>query len=481
MTAHTAAMNGSARRLAALALGASACGDNLIYPFDDLIMVSGPSPFLEGCNSRPQTGANYRGSEVEPYIAINPKNPQHFIGVWQQDRWSNGGSSGLVTAYSTDGGASWARTLVPFSRCARATAGSVGDYERASDPWVTFASDGAAYQIALVLDNSGQVARSAILASRSTDGGSTWNDPDVLIADNDPDVFNDKESITADPVDPKRVYAVWDRLTGLTRPREPIGTGPTWFARTNGAVWEPSRIIFDPGIDAQTIGNQIVVLPDGTLINGFTLVHNASSSTTSYEVAIIRSEDQGTTWSPPVIVAPMRFTTVTDPENNVALRGGAIIAEIEVDPRSGVLYFAWEDSSLAMNGRNAIVLSRSTDGGRTWSPLQRVNGEPSAHAFTPALAVASDGTLGLSYYDLRAGATADFQTTNWLATSDDSGVTWTEEPLTCAFDLRSTRFGNVYFLGDYQGLAVSGTSFVPFFSAALAQGTPTAIFTRPLR
>ena len=32
----------------------------------------------------------------------------NLVGDWQQDRWSNGGSSGNLSAYSLDGGASWA-------------------------------------------------------------------------------------------------------------------------------------------------------------------------------------------------------------------------------------------------------------------------------------------------------------------------------------------------------------------------------------
>jgi hypothetical protein len=42
--------------------------------------------------------------------------------------------------------------------------------------------------------------------------------------------------------------------------------GATWFSRTTdgGQTWEPARPIFDPGGNSQTIGNQIVVLPDGT-------------------------------------------------------------------------------------------------------------------------------------------------------------------------------------------------------------------------
>src|SRR5205807_8271851 len=31
---------------------------------------------------------NYPASEVEPYVAANPANPQHLVGSAQQDRWN---------------------------------------------------------------------------------------------------------------------------------------------------------------------------------------------------------------------------------------------------------------------------------------------------------------------------------------------------------------------------------------------------------
>jgi hypothetical protein len=463
--------------LMAAGLGLVGCGDDIPYPFEDLVLVSGPSPFDEGCNGRPQSGEVYRGSEVEPFVAVSPLDPQHLIGVWQQDRWSNGGADGTATAVSRDGGETWTRVVVPFSRCAGARAGEAGDYERATDPWVTISPDGTAHQIALALDQTGNGARSAILVSRSGDGGFTWEPPVKLISDDNPDVFSDKESITADPRDPRRVYAVWDRLTGLLRPRDPTGTGPTWFARSDGETWEAARIIYDPGLDAQTIGNQIVVLPDGALVNAFTRITGTSTNEPLAEVAVIRSTDQGLTWSAPIVVSSMQFFAVRDPDSDLPIRSGAIIAEVEADPRTGALYVAWEDLRFTPGGRNGIVLARSTDGGLTWSGPRLVSPPEHHYSFTPSLAAAADGTLGLLYYTVPSDR--DVMALAVLATSVDGGATWSEERLTGELDLREARFGGSYFLGDYQGLVAAGEAFVPFFSAPLASGSPTGVFARP--
>ena len=52
--------------------------------------------------------------------------------------------------------------------------------------------------------------------------------------------------------------------------------GPTWFSRTTngGSSWETARPIFDPGQNDQTIGNQIVALGNGDLVNVMTVFTN---------------------------------------------------------------------------------------------------------------------------------------------------------------------------------------------------------------
>ena len=111
--------------------------------------MSAPStPFSAGCNA-PASGTLYSSAEVEPSLARNPRDHNHMLAAWQQDRWSNGGAQGLAGAVTFDGGRTWQHSTAPFSRCSGGTVANGGDYERASDPWVTVGLDGVTYQMAL--------------------------------------------------------------------------------------------------------------------------------------------------------------------------------------------------------------------------------------------------------------------------------------------------------------------------------------------
>src|SRR5262249_56651310 len=65
-----------------------------------LVQVSDPSPLD---NSIPPNGTVFLNSEVEPQIAVDPKNPAHAVAIWQQDRYrSVGGARALVVSVTTN-------------------------------------------------------------------------------------------------------------------------------------------------------------------------------------------------------------------------------------------------------------------------------------------------------------------------------------------------------------------------------------------
>jgi hypothetical protein len=473
----------------------------------------GGSLFAPGCGGPGETGGAflYQNSEVEPWFVVNPTNANNLVGFIQQDRWSDGGAHGLQVLRSTDGGTTWTRAASPeFSRCAGAEEGDPGFYERASDPWLSFSPNGRLHAISLSTDRS--TARNAILASYSDDGGAGWSTPWVIRADNSrsgplANLFNDKESITADPTNSAYVYAVWDRIASpnenpLTPPQAYAHAlawhGPAWFARStdNGATWEDAHPIFAPKASrTQTIGNQIVVLPDGTVVDGFNYIVTSKNAhgIRGDNVAVLFSDDHGETWGDLTLVAKMGDRGVRDPEPveqcrpdqpedalcNL-VRTGDILPEFAVDYSNtdtrGNMYAVWQSHTLGetAGGRpvdDSIMLARSTDGGQTWDDPVRVNETPQSaynrQAFTASVDVAADGDVAVTYYDFRNDAEGDdeLSTDYWIVHSHDGGQTFgDEEQLTTdSFDMRKAPYARGYFVGDYEGLDHSGNVFQPFF------------------
>ncbi len=427
----------------------------LLYP------ASSTSPLAGGCEGATGGGVVYPGAEVEPSLAAHPTDPDILVGAWQQDRWSNGSARALVAATSLDGGRNWTRTVLPFSRCGGGTVVNGGDYQRASDPWVSYSPNGVVH--AMSLSTSGGAyqpgSANAMLASRSFDHGRTWTHAATLIRDGEA-AFNDKNAITADPHDASHVYAVWDRLIAATN------RGPTYFTRSTngGASWEAARPIFDPGTRNQTIGNIVAVLSDGTLLDVFNRIDSPPGGAQTARITVIRSLDRGQTWSQPIHIADQFAVGTRDPVSGAAVRDGSIVPTIAAGP-NGEVYVAWQDARFSGGLHDAIALSRSHDGGLTWTAPVRVNGAPTVPAFTPSLHVAPDGTVGVSYYDLRNDtATAPLSTDAWLARSRDGGATWTDLRIGETFDLAQAPFANGLFVGDYTGLVSAGGRFVPFYA-----------------
>ncbi|MFO1352499.1 MAG: sialidase family protein [Gammaproteobacteria bacterium] len=227
------------------------------------VRISGLSPYgaLTNCGNFPGVvvtpGVNYVNTEIEPWVEVNPTNHDNIVAFWQQDRWSNGGSRGLVAGVSGDGGETWQSVVVPgLTDC------SGGTYERATDPWLSFSPDGTLHQISLAFDIDPPPdvpnlnGPNALLVSKSSDGGLHWSEPISIFEDTDPNFFSDKQSITADPTDSissTRSGIGWKRSTRIStssraRPSSPVAAtaatpgNPRAWSTIRAATIKPSAI-----------------------------------------------------------------------------------------------------------------------------------------------------------------------------------------------------------------------------------------------
>lgn len=482
------------------------------YTTGPVIQVSGTSPFSATCGLTPGVdGTVFLDSEVEPWVDVSPVDSDIVAGIWQQDRWSNGGSRGNVSGISFDGGATW--DLLTFPDTTECTG---GDFDRATDPWLSFSPNGDLHVMHLVLDietlpdrpggfgPNGMMVQK-VPAAAFGDGvvdESELTDP-ILIAFDDKGDLHDKNSLTADPHDSNFVYAVWDLLdlpTGaaINPDRGIFGgglgfKGNALFSRTTdgGLTWSEPTVLYNPGGVNQTIANQIVVDDAGVLFNFFTEILNFRNDDGGQQfelnLSMKFSPDRGETWLPhgrPIRIDKIQTIGVVIPAGDdnagVPVRTGDIIPDVSVDPSNGNLYAVWQDARFGGGQHDSIAFSMSTDGGSTWSPAIRVNQTPSVgpvgnrQAFTAAVHVADDGTVGVSYYDFRNNLVGDgTDTDSWLVhchanCADPASWAGNETHVAGPFDMQEAPFAGGFFVGDYVGLDNVGNAFTSFFTQTTA-------------
>jgi len=418
--------------------------------------VSGLSTLPAGCGVQNPNATLYRNSEVQPMVIADPGNPAHLVANFQQDRWSKFGGNAVVTYVSNNGGLDWhpARAQPKFTHCAGGTAANGGDYEVATDSWLAYGVHGTVFQVVFAIN---QVASytTAIVVSRSTDGGETWSDPVSLIADTNPEFFDDRPTVTVDPRHPDRVYVVWDRVDDTSTSTDEHWVQPFYLARSfdNGVTWETPRDVHDTAVNSGTLGHDLVVLADGTLVDAYDL---ATDTTNSAEV--LRSTDGGATWGPPIALAPLPATwTIPNPDGaGPGIRNAAL--PLLAVGRDGTTIDA-VIASAAADGTQHVAFTQSGDKGMTWSAPVVIDHAPAGtSAFTPMIAVDRDGRIGVTYYDTRNNTPdpATVLADQWLVTCSAHCTqpgAWTESHVAGSFDvLRAPATGLGLMLGDYTGL-----------------------------
>ncbi len=284
-------------------------------------------------------------------------------------------------------------------------------------------------------------------------------------------------------------------------------TGPSLLAMSanNGASWSAASAIFSPGTNAQTIDNLVVVTPQppGNVYDFFTAINVTPSG---LSIGYVRSSNKGISWSAPSFAADIEVVGVVSPDSGQRLRDASILYAVSVNPVSGAIYLAWQDDrfsgattcttptgTIPIDG---IVFSQSLDGGATWSAPIMINQTPTnatnpcrQQAFIPAVVATGDGNaIVVTYYDFRndTNTPAGFEGTDYFAVICNTGTdcsnaaNWGDEQrlTTASFNILDAPVADGHFLGDYMGLAASGTTtVVPVFGTATAPNT-TVEYTR---
>jgi hypothetical protein len=404
----------------------------------------------------------YAGSVVATPISSDPyTNPtsQHrtqlepdsfgwdntVVATFQTGRFFDGGSSNIGWATTTNGGRTWTTGMLPATTIFATPA---GPWARISDPAVAYDPLHDVWMIStLAIDDS--VSGAAVLTSRSTDGGLTWENP--VTTSLSTGSFYDKNWITCDTWAQSphygNCYQEWDE--------------PTFYMSTStdgGLTWGPKRT---PG--GTGVGGQPVVQPNGNVV----VPYEGGAGIRSF-----RSIDGGDTWQTSVPVASVS-------EHGVAgnLRTSPLpSAEVAGD---GKVYVAWQDCGFRSGcTSNDIVYSTSMDG-VAWTAKVRVPIDPTNSTvdhFIPGFAVdrSTSGSstrlaLGYYYYPVAGCTSATCQLTVGFTSSTDGGATWTQPrkvagPVSLTW-IAGTNQGRM--VGDYMSTSFAGANYAfPIFAVA---------------
>jgi hypothetical protein len=265
-------------------------------------------------------------AENETAIAENPSNPRQVVAEFNDYRRGDGNCYG---SFSSNGGSSWTDTTVPMGFTRGTAFGNVARqyWQSGGDPSVAWDSRGNAYFACMMFMRGEPTSNnpdlsSAIYVFRSTgDGGASWNFPGrpaVETFTTNPAVLNDKPYMTVDNNASSpfrdRIYVTW-----------------TSFAADGSAY-----------------------------------------------IMEVHSDDYGQTFSAPVVVSTTSSTLCTNTFGAGTTQGTCNENQFS-DPFTGpdgTLYVAFDNfnnpTSSSADNHNQVLLTRSTDGGQTFSAPVKV-------------------------------------------------------------------------------------------------------------
>lgn len=413
--------------------------------------------------------------EVEPQAAVDPSDPDHLVAAWIVNAHSSGA---IQAAASFDGGLTWAPPhTLPFNACA---GGPFDFLPRTSDPWVAFGPDGRVYVSAIAFQpTSGADAAGAVIVVASANGGHTWEAPGVATLTRTPDFVHDNTAIAADPRRPGTAYVLTTRYEG---PDQTVA--PAALSRTTdgGRTWSPIRPISPrtPGSPRADAPQMVIDPRTGTLFVFYT--HGPLGSSMS----VLRSEDGGESWSPPVPVIrgmPLRVRTTTFPGTDKEVRIAPDIGHAAIDPRTGRLWAVLANGQLTGGVALQVGLVTSADGGRSWSAPFRVSDSSVPASWRPALAVDARSRVAVSYLSPAPGEPAHgsaLPVSVHLATlriRREGSLTRERDAVIDSFSWTPSPRG-AYFLGDYNPLLAGRHGFLPIYGRSTEGGGSRIVLAR---
>ena len=341
--------------------------------------------------------------------------------------------------------------------------------------------------------------------NRSHDGGDGWSVPVPAVTKNGNNHIVDKEWLAVDPNSPNNLYIGYTDFDFSFKKDNGCNGGVRvaieLVASTNGGLlWSRPVVVgqlCNPGRGQALEAAQVVVGNFGEVFVAW-----ASETSTEEQIFFQRSTDHGRSFSRPTLAGTAVFAGLGGAGRLQSILASNSFPSLSVDrsrgTSRGTLYLVWTDATrdqiadvLAPTGSygfGEVMLSQSSDKGKTWTPAMAVRPTPhvagSGHdQFLPSAAVDNEGTLAVCYFDRRLDPDNN-GVDHFCSISHNQGESFTHirnTPQSWAPTHFTDGLVDPVSLGDYDGLSSDASGASPgFFTSFQTQvsGNPDIVGTR---
>ncbi len=323
----------------------------------------------------------------EPFLLINPQNPNHIIIAWMGYKYNNN----IVIKYkiSEDYGTSWSNAYyIPHTHTGYTSADVSMDYDNNGNLYLSF------------IDYSSSLDSGSVYVCKSTDGGYTWSTPKKVINMYDDNGENpiDRPWISINKTD-NSIYIVTLPIAENPIPNRPYVSICNDFDNSNfswkyldGNNYETGNLISRPMAHIISAENITCAIYPSYLPSEYPYPR--------YILAYKTTQDSSFSYSP--------ICSLSNPPNDsLAKLGATILINPQNSDQIGCIIYA------KPYGDIDIFYTETIDGGTSWSSLLRVNYDPVGNGIMQDMAwgcINETGDVAIIWRDRRHANISGYMT-----------------------------------------------------------------------